>query len=107
MVYSFKENLLIDKTNYIEQKNKVTLQLEINSYILYIDGFENGLNKSLYYNSEDKAYNPELAIKYIEKELEFEKNSKKALEAIKSTISKENIDRFKDKKILYPYEILL
>ena len=64
----------------------------------YIDGSENGPNKSLYYNSEDKAYSPELAVKYIEKELEFEKNSKKALGAIKSTISKENIDRFKDKK---------
>ena len=66
--------------------------------MLYIDGFENRLNKSLYYNSEDKAYSPELAVKYIEKELEFEKNSKKALGAIKSTISEENIDRFKDKK---------
>jgi len=66
--------------------------------MLYINDSENGSNKSLYYNSEDKAYNSELAVKYIEKELEFEKNSKKALEAIKSTISKENINRFKDKK---------
>ena len=98
MSYSFKESLLTDKTNYIEQKNKATLQLEINGYIPYIDGSENEPNKSLYYNSENKAYSPELAVKYIEKELEFEKNSKKALEAIKSTIFKENINRFKDKK---------
>ena len=98
MFYSFKESLLIDKTNYIEQKNKATLWLEINGYILYIDGSENGSNKSLYYNSENKAYSSELAVKYIEKELEFEKNSKKALGTIKSTISKENINRFKDKK---------
>ena len=67
MSYSFKESLLTGKTNYIEQKNKATLWLEINGYMLYIDGFENRLNKSLYYNSENKAYNPELAIKYIEK----------------------------------------
>ena len=98
MSYNFKESLLIDKTNYIKQKNKTILQLEINSYILYINDSENKPNKSLYYNSEDKVYSPELAVKYIEKELEFEKNSKKALETIKSTISKENIDRFKNKK---------
>ena len=98
MSYSFKESLLTNKTNYIEQKNKATLQLEINGYILYINGSENGPNKSLYYNSENKTYNPELAVKYIEKKLEFEKNSKKALGTIKSTISKENINRFKDKK---------
>ena len=98
MFYSFKESLLIGKTNYIEWKNKATLWLEINNYILYINSSENRPNKSLYYNSENKAYSPELAVKYIKKELEFKKNSKKALETIKSTISKENIDRFKNKK---------
>jgi len=54
--------------------------------MLYIDDSENGPNKNFYYNSEDKVYSPELAVKYIEKELEFEKNSKKVLEIIKSTI---------------------
>ena len=98
MSYSFKESLLTSKTNYIEQKNKTTLQLEINSYIPYIDSSENESNKSLYYKTENKTRSPELAVKYIEKELEFKKNSKKTLEALKSTISKKNIDRFKNKK---------
>ena len=53
--------------NYIKQKNKIILQLEINSYILYINSFENTSNKSLYYNLENKVYNPELIVKYIEK----------------------------------------
>ena len=37
-------------------------------------------------------------MKYIEKKLEFKKNSKKVLKTIKSIIFKKNINRFKNKK---------
>ena len=69
----------------------------------YIDGSETTPNKALYYKGNtdntisDIPYSPELGVKYIEKELEFQRNTKKALGAIKSTISTDNIDRFKDK----------
>ncbi len=41
---------------------------------------------------------PELGIKYIEKLDEYEHNKKKAYRAIKSILSLDVIDRFKDKK---------
>ena len=69
----------------------------------YINGSETSPNKALYYKAStdntisDISYSPELGVKYIEKELEFQRNSKKALGAIKSIISTENIDCFKDK----------
>jgi len=69
----------------------------------YIDGSETSPNKALYYKANtdntisDIPYSPELGVKYMEKELEFQRNSKKALGAIKSIISTENIDCFKDK----------
>ncbi len=100
---TFKGDKLVGKTNYIEWYNNATLFLEINGYMPYIDGTELSPNKSLYYKTNtdgiitDRPYSPELAVKYIEKELEFQRNNKRALGAIKSTISIENIDRFKDK----------
>jgi Reverse transcriptase (RNA-dependent DNA polymerase)/gag-polypeptide of LTR copia-type/Integrase core domain len=100
---TFKGDKLIGKTNYIEWHSNASLFLEINGYMPYIDGTEAAPNKALYYKSNtdnsvsDIPYSPELGIKYIEKELDYQRNSKKALGAIKSIISTENIDRFKDK----------
>jgi hypothetical protein len=100
---TFKGDRLIGKTNYIEWVKNASLYLEINGYMPYIDGSELSPNKALYYKANtdntisDIPYSPELGIKYLEKELEFQRNSKKALGAIKSIISTDNIDRFKDK----------
>jgi hypothetical protein len=100
---TFKGDKLIGRTNYIEWYNNASLYLEINGYMPYIDGTEASPNKALYYKSNtdntisDIPYSPELGVKYIEKELEYQRNAKKALGAIKSTISIDNIDRFKDK----------
>ena len=100
---TFKGDKLIGKTNYIEWHKNASLYLEINGYMPYIDGTETSPNKALYYKSNtdntisDIPYSPELGIKYLEKELEYIRNSKKALGAIKSIISTDNIDRFKDK----------
>ena len=63
----------------------------------YIDGSEAIPNKDLYYDDKNKPYSPELAVRYIDKEAEYYRNSKKALGAIKSIISIDNIERFKDK----------
>ena len=68
----------------------------------YIDNTEHAPDKSLYYELDSdghttKPYSPELAIRYIDKKAEFERNQIKALGAIKSIISADNIDRFKDK----------
>src|SRR5690349_664116 len=100
---TFKGEKLIGKSNYIEWHNTAILFLEINGYMPYIDGSEARPNKALYYKSDtdnsisDVPYSPELGVKYIEKELEYQRNSKKALGAIKSIISIDNINRFKDK----------
>jgi hypothetical protein len=99
---TFKGEKLVGKTNYIEWYNNASLFLEINGYMPYIDGTELRPNKALYYKVttdkiSDEPYTPELGVKYIEKELEYQRNAKKALGAIKSIISMDNIDRFKDK----------
>jgi hypothetical protein len=93
---TFKGEKLVGKTNYIEWHMNATLYLEINGYMPYIDGTEAVLNKSLYFKDENTPYSPELGVKYMEKELEYQRNSKKALGAIKSIISTDNVDRFKD-----------
>jgi gag-polypeptide of LTR copia-type len=103
MATSFKGNKLIGKTNYIEWLNNASLFLEINGYMPYIDGTEAGPNKAMYYKANtdktisNEPYSPELGVKYIEKEQEYQRNAKKALGAIKSIISIDNIERFKDK----------
>jgi hypothetical protein len=69
------------------------------------------LNKSLYYKTthdtnsssgvivEDEILRtPELGIKYIEKLDKYKRNKKKAYGAIKSILSLDVIDSFKDKK---------
>jgi hypothetical protein len=71
----------------------------------YIDNTEYTLDKSLYYKSNsdshvtNKPYSPKLAIWYIDKKAKFKRNQIKTLGAIKSIISQENINRFKDKTI--------
>jgi hypothetical protein len=68
----------------------------------YIDNTEHAPDKSFYYelNSDgymtNKPHSPELAIRYIDKKTEFERNQTKALGAIKSIITQDNVDRFKD-----------
>ena len=89
---SFKGDLLIGKTNYIEWLEKAELWLELSGYMPYINGTEKAPNKDLYYK-DDKPYSTELAIKYIDKESEFQRNSLRALGAIKSIISIDNIKR--------------
>jgi len=93
---SFKGDLLIGKTNYIEWLEKAELWLELSGYMTYINRKETAPNKDLYYK-DDKPYSNELAIKYIDKESEFQRNSLRALGAIKSIISIDNIKRFKNK----------
>ena len=46
---SFKGDKLVGISNYIEWKTNINLFLEINSYILYIDGTKESPSKSLYY----------------------------------------------------------
>jgi hypothetical protein len=70
---------------------------EINGFMPYINGSELEPNKGLYYNS-NTAYSPELAVKYIDKLAEFQRNNTRALSVIKSTILIDNTKRFKDKK---------
>ena len=97
----FKGELLVSKSNYIEWLARANLFFEINSFILYIDETEEEPNKELYYNIGDKKDTPriaELAVKYTKKLSKFRRNSTKALGAIKSIISRENIERFKDKE---------
>ncbi len=77
----------------------------------FIDNSIKAPNKSLYFktthdtNSSSGAIvedeiprTPELGIKYIEKLDEYERNKKKAYGAIKSILSLDVIDSFKDKK---------
>ena len=96
---TFKGEKLVGRSNYIEWLTNATLFLEINGFMSYIDGSELEPNKDLYYDpKEKKAYSPELAIKYIDKQSEYQRNNSRALGAIKSIISIDNTERFKDKK---------
>ena len=71
----------------------------------YIKGQETEPNKSLYFNiskDEDeetvlRAKTNKLAVRYYEKLSEYNKYNARALGALKSIISKDNIERFKDK----------
>ena len=93
----FKGEKLIGRSNYIEWLTNATLFLETNGFMPYIDGTEQEPNKSLYY--KDKIpYSPELAIKDIDKLGEFRRNNTRALGAIKTIISVDNTECFKDKK---------
>ncbi|TVY38198.1 Copia protein [Lachnellula cervina] len=72
---------------------EASLFLEVHGFMPYIDSTEkNPLSiKSLYY-TDSGPRSPELAIKYLEKETEYSRNTKRALGAIKSTLSADNID---------------
>ncbi|KAF7961227.1 hypothetical protein EAE96_000893 [Botrytis aclada] len=95
---TFKSDPLKGRSNYIEWINRAKLFLEINGFMPYIDGTETPPNKSLYVNeTTGKAYSPELAIKYNERVSEYQRNEKRALGAIKSIISFELVEIFKDK----------
>jgi hypothetical protein len=94
---TFKGEKLIGRSNYIEWLTSATLFFEINGFMPYIDGSELEPDKTLYYVG-DKPYSQELAVKYIEKLTDFQRNNIKALGAIKSIISVDNTERFKDKK---------
>ena len=76
----------------------------------YIDGTKLSPNKSLYYiietstnkeGKETRAYSdpisPKLGARYSDRLSEFNRNNKRALGALKSIISIDNNNRFKDK----------
>ena len=88
---SFKGEKLVGRSNYIEWLTNTTLFFEINGFMPYIDGSELAPDKSLYYQ-EDKAYSPELVVKYIDKLAEFQRNNIRVLSVIKSIISVDNTE---------------
>jgi hypothetical protein len=94
----FKGDLLVGKSNYIEWLNNATLYLELNGFMPYIKGTKLAPDINLYYKDSNTPYSPELAIRYIDRKTEFEENTLRALGAIKSIISLNNIKRFSDKK---------
>ena len=105
MPFQYKGEPLVGKSNYIEWKTKADLYLEINGYMPYIKGTKVEPNKALYFKKEKneetlstEPYSPETAIKYYERIAEYEDNQNKALGALKSIISIENIERFKAEK---------
>jgi hypothetical protein len=106
MPYPFKGDSLIRKSNFLEWKTKVDLYLEINGYIPYINRSKERLNKAFYFKTikddqelaviTDEPYSHETAIKYHERSAEFKENQNKALGALKSILSTENIEWFKN-----------
>lgn len=95
---TFKGEKLVGRSNYIEWLTNATLFFEINGFMPYIDGSEAEPNKALYYIEDNKAYSPELAVRYTDRLAEYQRNNTRALGAIKSIISVDNTERFKDKK---------
>jgi hypothetical protein len=106
----YKGEMLIGRSNYIEWLTSANLFFEVTGYMPYIDGSEEEPEKDLYYkttsgtdkegNSTKKEvpYSQDLAARYAEKYAEFYRNDRKALGVIKSTISLDNCERFKNKK---------
>ena len=94
---AFKGDKLVGRSNYIEWLTNASLFFEINGFMLYINGTETPLDYDLYYKDSGTAYSWELAVEYSERQAEFSRNNTRALGAIKSTISIENTERFKDK----------
>ncbi|TVY37808.1 hypothetical protein LCER1_G009317 [Lachnellula cervina] len=92
-ITSYKGEALVGRSNYIEWLKEASLFLEVYGFMPYIDSIEKNLLsiKSLYYTNS-RPRSPELAIKYLEKETEYSRNTKRALGAIKSTLSANNID---------------
>ncbi|CAL3968138.1 unnamed protein product [Diplocarpon coronariae] len=99
---TFKGELLVGKSNYTKWINTASLFLEVNGHMSYINSSELPPQRSIYFKreSESSTYIPisdELSIRYYKKLGDFEQASKKALEALKSIISLENQERFRDK----------
>ena len=116
MPYPYKGEPLVGKTNYIEWKTKVDLFLKVNGHMPYINGTKTAPDKTLYFKTvKDKdnkditeLYSPEIAIRYHERLTEYEDNQQKALGALKSIISIENIERFKTaKNALALYKLII
>ncbi|CAL3972649.1 unnamed protein product [Diplocarpon coronariae] len=87
---TFKGELLVGKSNYTKWINTASLFLEVNGHMSYIDGSELPPQRSIYFKRESESFTyipilDELSI------------SKKALGALKSIISLENQERFRDK----------
>ena len=107
MSTSYKGKVLVGKSNYLEWLSDAKLYLEINGYMPYITQLEVVPNKDLYYNiseiedKPDKAKSNELAVRYYERLSDFNRNDAKALGALKSIISRDIIERFKDKPSSY------
>ena len=94
---SFKGDKLVGKSNYIKWLIEAKLFLEINGFMPYVDNSESRPNKSLYFDSNNEAKSNKLAIKFYEKESELNRNNTRALGLLKSIISLDNTERFKDK----------
>ena len=94
---AFKGDKLVGRSNYIEWLTNASLFFEINGFMPYINGTETPPDYDLYYKDSGTAYSRELAVKYSERQAEYIRNNTRALGAIKSTISIENTERFKDK----------
>ncbi len=108
---AFKGKKLTSKNNYLEQLLEAKLFLEVNRFMPFIDNSIKAPNKSLYYITtyntksslgvivkDEIPRSPKLGIRYIEKLDKYERNKKKAYRAIKSILSLDVTDRFKDKK---------
>jgi hypothetical protein len=93
---AFKGDKLVGRSNITEWLTNARLFLEINGFMPYIDGSEEAPLKSLYYQGAAPK-SAELGVKYAEREIEYNRNNKKALGALKSIISLENYERFKNK----------
>jgi hypothetical protein len=92
---SFNGPKLVGKSNYIEWLNEAKLYLEINGFMSYIDGTIARPNKNLYYEGNTPR-SAELGVKYEERINEWTRNNIKSIGAIKSIITIDNIERFKD-----------
>src|ERR1700742_5314673 len=95
-IFKWKHSLLQGKSNFIEWHEEALLYLQVHGFLAYCTGEALEPLKSLYYN-EDTPKTPELGVKYEEKLAEYIRNSSKALGALKSIISQEIRERYKDK----------
>ena len=94
----FKGEKLIGRSNYIEWLIEAELYLKVNGFMPYILDIIKEPNKTLYFDkTEDgiiEAKSAELAIKYEDKLDDYNNKNSRALAALQSTISPNNIKRF-------------
>jgi gag-polypeptide of LTR copia-type/GAG-pre-integrase domain len=97
---TFRGEKLIGRSNFIEWQYNASIYLEVTGFMPFIDGTEKPPNKDNYYDSNEKRpFSPELGVKYNDQLNEFNRNSRKALGALKSIISIDTAERFKDKHL--------